>query len=442
MGQNLPVGATAQASAPTGCASGAPGRAPSRARARSASPTSTGSATKVDDAKRRGIKTLVVIGRTPGWATGGQPAIAPPERPGALRRVHGRARAPAPRRGRVGDLERGGRPEFWLGGPHPAPTPRCSRPPTPRSRRRSRTTSWSPAARSATTWTSSSSSTRQRRAGLLRRVRRAHRHGVPDRRPGLHLPRRARPRRPLHVHRLPRGPRGDEPARRRRQADLDDRARLEHAVDRADTPAASASARAPSRSASPRRAGAFLTKAYRCLAADPFVHHRAVVRHRRTSPGSAHAAGFGLYRSDQLGQAGGGRVPRARRRDRAGAVRRRRRQQRAGDRGRQAARRREVRRHDRHQRQGRGLARRRRHRADQVVRRRQVRAHVRRRHARHLAVLGLALLEARQAHADVQGDRRGEQRHHQVGHRLQGQAAPKATSAKLALEQVGPSTVR
>ena len=50
-------------------------------------------------------------------------------------------------------------------------------------------------------------------------------------RPGRLLPRRAGPDRPLHVLRLPRGPRGDERPRRRREADLDDRAGLEHAGD-------------------------------------------------------------------------------------------------------------------------------------------------------------------------------------------------------------------
>ena len=62
-----------------------------------------------------------------------------------------------------------------------------------------------------------------------------------------------RPHRPLHVHRLPRGARRDGAQRRRRQADLDDRAGLEHAVHRAPGPATSASGRARSRSASARR---------------------------------------------------------------------------------------------------------------------------------------------------------------------------------------------
>ena len=63
------------------------------------------------------------------------------------------------------------------------------------------------------------------RQGLLRRRRRPHRHRLPDHRPARVLPRAERARRALLVHRLPRGARHDARPRRR-QADLDDRARL------------------------------------------------------------------------------------------------------------------------------------------------------------------------------------------------------------------------
>ena len=52
--------------------------------------------------------------------------------------------------------------------------------------------------------------------------------------PDCRLPRDGRPHRALRVHRLPRGAPRDGPQRRRRQADLDDRDRLEHVVDGAE----------------------------------------------------------------------------------------------------------------------------------------------------------------------------------------------------------------
>ena len=225
----------------------------------------------------------------------------------------------------------------------------------PRSRPCSPTTSSSPAARSATTWTSSSSST-PTAPGLVRRGRRAHRHRVPDRQPRRRSTATSGPRRPLHVHGLPRGPRGHEPPRRRRQADLDDRAGLEHADDGAQLlpvgewtghQAARRHRGAAGRSSSPRP-----------TAASPPTRSSSTALWfgMQDIPGSLHAGGFGLYRARQFAEAGGRRVPRARLRHPARAVRRRGRRQRPGDRGRRAARRHAVRRHDRHRRQGRGLA--------------------------------------------------------------------------------------
>ena len=141
-------------------------------------------------------------------------------------------------------------------------------------------------------------------------------------------------------------------------------------------------------------------------------------------PGSAHAGGFGLLPLGPVGQAGRGRVPRARRaasrRSRAAAS-----STTAGPEIAVAKPLDGLKFVDMIDIDAKGVdsRRRRRHRPHQVLRRRQVRAHVGQRRVRDLPVLGLALLEARQAHADVQGDRRGEQRHHQVGHGLQGQEA-------------------
>ena len=66
---------------------------------------------------------------------------------------------------------------------------------------------------------------RQRRQGLLRRRRRPHGHRLPDDRPARVLPRAERAHRALLVHGLPRGAR-DDGRPRRRQARVDDRARL------------------------------------------------------------------------------------------------------------------------------------------------------------------------------------------------------------------------
>ena len=204
--------------------------------------------------------------------------------------------------------------------------------------------------------------------------------------PDVYLPRRARPRRPLHVHRLPRGPRGDEPPRRRRQADLDDRAGLEHADDRAGLLQRRRVGRAE---AARRHRGSsrpqFLTPGVPLPRRRPDRRRRALVRHRRTSRArrmpAASASTAATARPSRRPPRSGRSTAGSRRRPCGGVVD----AERTADRDRPAARRAEVRRHDRHRRQGRRLAGRRRHRADQDVRRRQVRAHVRRRRTRSIS---------------------------------------------------------
>jgi hypothetical protein len=75
---------------------------------------------RVAAAKRRGVKVLVVIARSPGWATGGKPAIAPPDDPARFGAFMGELarRLPAVDAWEVWNEEDGG--EFWLGGPQPA----------------------------------------------------------------------------------------------------------------------------------------------------------------------------------------------------------------------------------------------------------------------------------------------------------------------------------
>jgi len=76
-------------------------------------------AAKAADAKARGIKVLMIIGRTPAWASGGRPATAPPSDPARF----GRFMAEMARRIPAVDAwELWNEPdgeEFWLGGPQP-----------------------------------------------------------------------------------------------------------------------------------------------------------------------------------------------------------------------------------------------------------------------------------------------------------------------------------
>ncbi len=75
---------------------------------------------KVADAKARGIKVLMIMGRTPGWASGGKPAIAPPKDPAAFGRFMGEIarRIPSVDAWELWNEQDG--PEFWLDGPQPA----------------------------------------------------------------------------------------------------------------------------------------------------------------------------------------------------------------------------------------------------------------------------------------------------------------------------------
>ena len=122
---------------------------------------------------------------------------------------------------------------------------------------------------------------RQRRPGLLRRRRRPHRHGLPDHGPARVLPRAERAHRPLLLHGLPRGPRGDARARRR-QARLDDRAGLAHAVDdlRARRPR-----RHQGRRRQPGRAGRLPDEGLRLHGQRPLRQGRRLVQPRRHQDG-------------------------------------------------------------------------------------------------------------------------------------------------------------
>ena len=270
---------------------------------------------KVAALKARGIKVLVVVHRAPAWASGGRGGDRAAGRPGDVRaRSCATLAQRVPGRRRVGAVERAGQRRSSA----PArPTRRAyaallqAAYPAIKSvaagRRRG-----APAALVGNDIDFVARALRPRRAGLVRRGRRAHRHGLPRRRPGRYYrDERGRIGRYTfsayrEVHAVMSRP------RRRRQADLDDRDRLEHAVDRAAARATSARGRARSRSASRRqRQARFLRAAYRCLAADPFVGVGVLVRACRTSAARGTRGGYGLYRRNGKAKRGGEGVPAA-----------------------------------------------------------------------------------------------------------------------------------
>jgi len=75
---------------------------------------------KVGDAKARGIKVLMIVGRTPAWASGGHGAIAPPSDPARFGAFMGELakRIPGVDAWEIWNEQDGH--EFWLGGPDPA----------------------------------------------------------------------------------------------------------------------------------------------------------------------------------------------------------------------------------------------------------------------------------------------------------------------------------
>ena len=211
--------------------------------------------------------------------------------------------------------------------------------------------------------------------------------------------------------------------RRRRQADLDDRAGLEHAVDGA-------------RLVQRRHVGGPEAARRHRGPAGRVPHGRPTAAWRRTRssasrfwfgmqdiPGSKFADGYGLYRADGSAEAVRRGLPRARRRDRA--------RSRAAASSTRAARGSQVAQpldglkfvdmidvDAKAVDSGGGVG----IRAHRVLRRRQVRALVRRRRRRDLAVVGLALLEARQAHPRRSRRGRGRQQGDEDDHRPQGRA--------------------
>jgi hypothetical protein len=76
-------------------------------------------AAKAADAKARGVKVLMIIARTPGWASGGGPSIAPPDDPARFGAFMGEIarRIPAVDAWELWNEPDG--PEFFLGGPQP-----------------------------------------------------------------------------------------------------------------------------------------------------------------------------------------------------------------------------------------------------------------------------------------------------------------------------------
>jgi Cellulase (glycosyl hydrolase family 5) len=75
---------------------------------------------RVTDAKRHGVKVLVVIARTPGWANGGKPAIAPPDDPARFGAYMGELAQRLPEVDAWEIWNEEDAHEFWLGGAQPA----------------------------------------------------------------------------------------------------------------------------------------------------------------------------------------------------------------------------------------------------------------------------------------------------------------------------------
>ena len=179
--------------------------------------------------RARGVKTLLAVQSTPGWAAGplGAGAAAPAD-PNAYGRFLGELRPLDARRGgdrgleraRLGDLlARRAGPRGLRGAPARGLRAGQGRR-SARDRRDGRHGGQPPRVPGRPL--------RQRRRRRVRRRRRAHRHRVPAHLPRRVLPRARRPRRALLVHGLPRGARRHDRQRRRGQGRVDDRDRLEH----------------------------------------------------------------------------------------------------------------------------------------------------------------------------------------------------------------------
>ncbi|MGI8781893.1 MAG: hypothetical protein ACR2L8_17300 [Solirubrobacteraceae bacterium] len=76
-------------------------------------------AAKVADAKARGVRVLMIIGRTPGWASGGKPAIAPPNDPAHFGAFMGEIARRIPGVDAWELWNEQDDDEFFLGGPQP-----------------------------------------------------------------------------------------------------------------------------------------------------------------------------------------------------------------------------------------------------------------------------------------------------------------------------------
>jgi hypothetical protein len=120
MNQNLPVGATAQGLGADWVRIWGTWEGAEPAPGALSQPYLDWLSAKIDDAKARGIKVLVVIGRTPAWASGGHGGIAPPSDPARFGQFMGELarRLPAVDAWEIWNEQDGH--EFWLGGPNPA----------------------------------------------------------------------------------------------------------------------------------------------------------------------------------------------------------------------------------------------------------------------------------------------------------------------------------
>ena len=157
--------------------------------------------------RRKGLKVLMVVQRTPAWASGGSGATSPPADPATFGAAMGGLAQRRPRRRRLGAVERGGRAQFFWRRPEPAKYAAMVKSAYPAIKAAQPNDIVVTGGPSRTTSTSSRRSTRTASRATSTRSASTRTPPAWSTAPDVDLPRRAGPDRPLHVHRLPRGPR-------------------------------------------------------------------------------------------------------------------------------------------------------------------------------------------------------------------------------------------
>ena len=181
-------------------------------------------------AKAKGLKVLMVVQRSPAWASNGKGGTAPPTDPKTFGRAMGELAKRVPNVDAWELWNEEDSERFFAGGAEPGQVRGDGQVRLPGDQGRAAGRRRRDRRDHGQQLRVHRGPLRPRPQGPLRRDRHAHGHGVPDRRPEPPVPGARRAPRPLHLLELPRDPRGDAAPRGRRQADLDDRARLGDAL--------------------------------------------------------------------------------------------------------------------------------------------------------------------------------------------------------------------